>query len=181
LVSQAPSSRTRASGFAGTSTTRSLAATSCCASRCPTPSAPSTVQARSDQPATHPPTWQPGARTRGRPARRGIAHVGKGGRPSLVEEAKVPRPPPRTASRWPEPAYGSRPVPPRAGCGAIQDHHSQQLSKNHIQTRFHPPAVPASHPAKHGKTQPEQAVLCTRASPGSPPATSARFGVRRER
>jgi hypothetical protein len=56
--------------------------------------------------------------------------------------------------------------------GALQDHRSQHLSKNHIQARFHTLPAPASHPAKPGKTQPEQAVLCTqpRRAAHRPPA-----------
>src|SRR5262249_53034100 len=46
LVSPACSSRTRAASFGGTSSTCSPAASSCWASRCPSPAAPSTAQAR---------------------------------------------------------------------------------------------------------------------------------------
>ena len=52
-VSPACSSRTRAASLGGTSSTCSPAATSCCASRCPSPAAPSTAQVRSGQAAAH--------------------------------------------------------------------------------------------------------------------------------
>jgi len=52
-VSPDCSSRTRAASFGGTSSTRSPAATSCRASRCPSPPAPSTAQVRPGQPAAH--------------------------------------------------------------------------------------------------------------------------------
>ena len=47
------SSRTRAASLGCTSSTRSPAATSCWASRCPRPAAPSTAQVRSGQAAAH--------------------------------------------------------------------------------------------------------------------------------
>jgi hypothetical protein len=53
LVSPACSSRTRAASFGGTSSTRSPAATSCWASRHPSPAAPSTAQARSGHARAH--------------------------------------------------------------------------------------------------------------------------------
>ena len=48
-----PSTRTRADSTGGTSTTSSPAATSCWASRQPSPPAPSTAQVRAGQPAAH--------------------------------------------------------------------------------------------------------------------------------
>ena len=48
-----PNSRARAASLAGTSTTRSPAATSCWATPCPRPAAPSTAQTRSGHPAAH--------------------------------------------------------------------------------------------------------------------------------
>ncbi len=53
FVSPASSSRTRAASLGGTSTTHSPAATSCWASRCPSPAAPSTAQARAGHDRAH--------------------------------------------------------------------------------------------------------------------------------
>ena len=53
FVSPASSSRTRAASLGGTSTTYSPAATSCWASRCPSPAAPSTAQARPGHDCAH--------------------------------------------------------------------------------------------------------------------------------
>ena len=53
FTSPAASSRTRAPSLGCTSSTRSPAATSCWASRCPRPPAPSTAQVRSGQAAAH--------------------------------------------------------------------------------------------------------------------------------
>ena len=67
FVSPDASSRTRAPSFGCTSRTRSPAATSCWASRCPRPAAPSTAQVRCGQAAAQPSSrsaWAAEARTR---------------------------------------------------------------------------------------------------------------------
>ncbi|HEY1919599.1 MAG TPA: hypothetical protein VGH27_28855 [Streptosporangiaceae bacterium] len=71
LVSPACSSRTRAASLGCTSSTHSPAATSCWASRCPSPAAPSTAQVRSGQSAAHATSfsaWPAEARTRSLPS-----------------------------------------------------------------------------------------------------------------
>jgi len=71
LVSPASSNRTRAASLGGTSSTRSPTATSCWASRCPSPAAPSTAQIRSGQAAAHVTSrsaWVAEARTRNSPS-----------------------------------------------------------------------------------------------------------------
>ena len=71
LVSPACSSRTRAASLGGTSSTCSPAVTSCWASKCPSPSAPSTAQARSGHPAAHASScsaWDGQASTRSSPS-----------------------------------------------------------------------------------------------------------------
>jgi hypothetical protein len=142
--------------------------------RRPPPSRPAPAS-----PRPTPPAWQPGPRTRGRPARRGIAHVGKG---AGLHPSRRPRS--RDRRRVQLRAGLNRRTdrgPRRRGqaAGALQDHRSQHLSKNHIQARFHTLPAPASHPAKPGKTQPEQAVLCTPASRAAhrPPAPDSAIGV----
>ena len=78
FVSPAASSRTRAPSFGCTSSTRSPAATSCWASREPSPRAPSTAQVRSGQPAAHAtsrPAWAAEARTRSSPSGTSAASI----------------------------------------------------------------------------------------------------------